>query len=65
MDLKKEDEKFYFHVKWDGLPDPRDWTWQEAKNLNADIPEIVQKYVNETTDKPNLLKQVKDLLKLN
>ena len=65
MDLKKEDENFYFHVKWDGPPDPRDWTWQEAQNLNADIPEIVQKYVNETTDKPNLRKQVKDLLKLN
>lgn len=40
VEIGETPDDFFLHVKWDGIPDKRDWTWQRTKELYKDIPDI-------------------------
>ena len=48
----------FFQVKWEGLPEKRDWTWQPIKDLYTDIPDIVSTYLV-SCKKKQLVEKVK------
>lgn len=37
------DTGILLQVKWQGLPDEQDWTWQDLKELHEDVPDEVLK----------------------
>lgn len=41
IDVGTADDGFFFQVKWDGLPDERDYTWQPITELFTDVPDMV------------------------
>lgn len=46
LDISEVDNEIWFQVMWDGLRDKRDWTWQRAKILYADVPETVRQFLD-------------------
>lgn len=49
VDLRKVDNVFWLRVRWDGLPEPRDYTWATLEDLFEDIPDMVQEYLRMST----------------
>ena len=58
MNIEEFDGTFHFQVKWEGLPDQNNWTWQDAQTLHTDIPDMVENYLRNTKAKPKLRHKV-------
>ena len=58
MNVEEFDGTFHFQVKWEGLPDQKDWTWKDAQTLHTDIPDMVENYLRNTKAKPKFRRQV-------
>lgn len=46
VNIGQGDSGILLQVKWQGLPDEEDWTWQDVSELYEDVPEEVLKYLN-------------------
>ncbi len=46
VDLGQDRDGLIFQVQWEGLPDKRDFTWQPAKELYADVPDLVTRFLS-------------------
>ncbi len=44
-DLGQDHDGLFFQVQWEGLPDKRDYTWQPAKEVYADVPDLVSAFL--------------------
>lgn len=51
IDIRKVDANFWLRVRWDGLPEPRNYTWSALGQLYEDIPDMVRDYPRMTTKK--------------
>lgn len=41
VQIGEENDFLYFQMKWNGLPDGRDWTYHPIQDFNENIPELV------------------------
>lgn len=55
------DSGIMVQVKWQGLPDEEDWTWQEIKELYEDIPDEVVNYLSTISDNELAVQANKEL----
>ena len=45
MDMKEDQSKINVQIKWEGLPDEKDWTWHSLNAINNDVPNTVDKHL--------------------
>lgn len=64
IDLRKVEGAFWLRVRWDGLPEPRDYTWANLVDLHEDIPDMVEHYLR-TCSKKRLAQSAAAQLKIN
>lgn len=58
LDVEKAPDGLFFQVRWEALADKRDWTWQSATDLYKNIPNMVKTFLQITTKKQKLVKNV-------
>lgn len=51
IDLRKLENVFWLRVRWEGLPEPQDYTWATLEDLFEDIPDMVQEYLRTSSKK--------------
>lgn len=51
VDISENDEGFWFRLRWEGLPDERDYTWALAKDVYDDVPDMVLEFLRRTSKK--------------
>ena len=64
VDIKSENDKILIQVKWEGLPDYNDLTWEPLENISQDVPEILEEYLK-TPNKSNLKAKALQILSEN
>jgi len=47
IDIGEEKGEIWIQIKWDGLPDKIDFTWQRLSVLVEDVPEMVEDYLKQ------------------
>ncbi len=52
-DLGQDHDGMFFQVQWERLPDKRDYTWQPAKELCANVPDLVTAFLASFKEKKN------------
>lgn len=62
MDIGQEKKRIFFQVKWDGLPDERDFTWNPISQLFEDLPDKVKTFLNSTPKEKLSAKAAKQLI---
>lgn len=65
MDVGEASDGLFFRVKWEGLPDKRDWTWQSATELYGDIPDLFTEYLRSCNSKKVLVSKIKRQLNIS
>ena len=63
-DVGEAPDGLFLRVQWQGLPDKRDWTWQPASELYADIPDTVTDFLKTFKSKKNLVSKIKRQLSI-
>lgn len=58
IDISEAKDGLFFQVKWNDLPNKRDYTWQPVKELYADIPDTVTAFLA-SSKKRKLVNQAK------
>ena len=46
QDIKSEKNSFVVLVKWQGLPDELDYTWEPIQNMAEDVPDLLAEFLN-------------------
>lgn len=62
VDIAEGDRGIFIQVKWLGLPDKCDWTWQSLQELYEDIPDRLHQYLQGGRRKKKLKKKALDQL---
>lgn len=68
VDIEKDaDKTIMVRVRWDGLPDERDWTWHKITELYSDVPDMIISYLASLRAGPKkaLAKSAQRLLKIS
>ena len=56
-------EGMWLLVEWCGLPDCKDWTWQNLDELHQDVPDRVVRFL-EMINKREIAQEAKEILQL-
>ena len=51
LELGEDPSGVYVRIRWAGLPDERDSTWQEVGELSEDVPEMLEVFLKSCKDK--------------
>lgn len=64
VDIGEEDDTIWFRIKWMGLPDEKDFTWQRIDILYEDAPDMLNNFLDTFTRKKKVLKKARDYVSL-
>lgn len=63
MDIGEDNDGIHIRVKWAGLPDEKDWTWNAVEDLYVDVPDNVLEFLG-ASKKSKLLSKARKTLHL-
>lgn len=64
VDVGEAPDGLFFQVQWEGLPDKRDFTWQPIGDMYADIPDVVEAFLETFKGKRPIVGKIKRQLSL-
>lgn len=56
LELGEDSSGVYVRIRWAGLPDEKDFTWQEVGQLSEDAPEMLEEFLGTCRDKTLVIK---------